>query len=88
LSNEYFFCGNFIQVEAKTCGRKEKGRTISYSFIDSYHSLCIGKWDNIWNQTRPCEKLLKYSEDDKKIIEGEIGELNSILPSFIFNLDI
>ena len=69
-----------IQVEAKTCGCKEKGRTISYSFIDSYHSLCIDKWDLIWNQIAACEKLLKYSDyDDKRIIEHEIGELKTML---------
>jgi hypothetical protein len=69
-----------LQVEAKTCGCKEKGRTISYSFIDSYHSLCIDKWDIIWNQIRACEKLVKYSDDDdKRIIEHEIGELKTML---------
>ena len=70
-----------IQVEARTCGCKEKGRTVSYSFIDSYHSLCIDKRDIIWNQIGACEKLLKYSKDDndKTVIEKEICELKMML---------
>jgi hypothetical protein len=70
-----------LQVEAKTCGYKEKGRTVSYSFIDSYHSLCIDKRDIIWNQIGACEKLLKYSNNDgdKRTIEHEIGELKTML---------
>jgi hypothetical protein len=70
-----------LQVEAKTCGCKEKGRTVTYSFIDSYHSLCIDKREIIWNQIRACEKLLKYvnDDDDRSSIEREIGELKTIL---------
>jgi hypothetical protein len=68
-----------LQVEAETCGCKEKGRTVTYSFIDSYHSLCIDKRDIIWNQIGACEKILKYSNDDndRSKIEKEMGELNT-----------
>lgn len=70
-----------LQVEAKTCGCKEKGRTVTYSFIDSYHSLCVDKHDIIWNQIGACEKLLEYSNDDndRSAIEKEISELKTVL---------
>jgi len=32
-------------IEAKTCGCKDKTRKVTYSFVDSYHSLCRDKKD-------------------------------------------
>lgn len=70
-----------LQVEAKTCGCKEKGRIVTYSFIDSYHSLCIDKRDILQNQIGACEKLLNYVNDgdDRSTNEMEIAELKTIL---------
>ena len=28
------------EIEAKTCGCKERNRKVTYSFIDVYHGLC------------------------------------------------
>jgi hypothetical protein len=36
-----------VKIIAKTCGCKDKGTKITYSFIDAYHSLCIDKKDII-----------------------------------------
>jgi hypothetical protein len=33
---------NQFEMEAKTCNRKKK-RNIIYSFVDSYHTLCLDK---------------------------------------------
>ena len=68
---------------AKTCGckEKEKARRVTYSFIDSYHSLCHEKKDIIQAELEACRKLLKYTIDptDKKIIGREIEELKMTL---------
>jgi hypothetical protein len=32
-------------IVAKTCGCKDKTRKVTYSFVDSYHSLCRDKKD-------------------------------------------
>jgi len=32
---------------AKTCGCKDTTRKVTYSFVESYHSLCIDKKDTI-----------------------------------------
>jgi hypothetical protein len=51
---------------AKICGCKEKNsRKVTYSFTDSYHSLCIDK--------RAADK------SDKNIVEREIIELKMML---------
>lgn len=68
-------------VEAKTCGCKEKGVKIAYSFIDCYHNLCVDKKDIILAEIDACERLKKYSRDDveKKVIQREISELKMTL---------
>jgi hypothetical protein len=74
-----------VKVIAKTCGCKEKSnntvRKIIYSFIDSYHHLCIDKKDIISAELEACERLLKHNTDeiDKKLIETEITELKMAL---------
>jgi len=69
------------QIEAKTCGCRERGIKIAYSFIDTYHSLCIGKKDIILGQIDACERLLKYITDqtNRDVITKEIEELKMIL---------
>ena len=34
-----------VIILAKTCGCKEKNMKVTYTFIDSYHSLCLDKKD-------------------------------------------
>jgi hypothetical protein len=67
-------------IEAKTCGCKNK-KNITYSFIESSHSLCIDKVEIILAQIHACERLLKYVKDktDLAAIEKEISELKLAL---------
>ena len=67
---------NPFVIEAKTCGCKNK-KNITYSFIESSHSLCIDRREIILAQIQACERLLKYvkEEIDLRIIEKEISEL-------------
>jgi hypothetical protein len=68
-------------VEAKTCRYKEKGIKIAYSFIDSYHSLCLDKKDIILAEIDACERLLKYTQDhaNRVVLTKEIAELKMTL---------
>lgn len=68
-------------IIAKTCGCKDKKRTVTYSFVDSYHSLCRDKKDIIFSEIQACERLLKYSRDenDKITVEREVAELKLTL---------
>jgi hypothetical protein len=69
-------------IIAKTCGSKDKGtKKITYSFIDSYHNLCIDKRDIIASELEACESLLKRTTDesDQQAIESEIIELKMTL---------
>lgn len=59
------------QIEAKTCGCRDKGKKIEYSFIDSYHSLCIGKKNIILAQIDACERLLKYTSDQTNFMHSK-----------------
>lgn len=70
-----------LYIEAKACGCKEKGITIVYSFVDSYHSLCLDRKDIMLGQLHACERLLKYAADemDKSAIIKEIAELKMTL---------
>ena len=74
-----------LHIEAKTCGCKENGITIAYSFIDSYHSLCLDRKDIMLWQLDACERLLKYTTDemDRSAIIKEIAEIKmtGFLPS-------
>jgi hypothetical protein len=67
---------------AKVCGCKEKNsRKVTYSFTDSYHSLCIDKKNIISAELEACEQLLKYAvdENDKNTVQREIVELKMML---------
>ena len=67
---------NPFVIEAKTCGCKNK-KNITYSFIESNHSLCINRREIILAQIQACERLLKYVKEDidSRIIKKEISEL-------------
>ena len=49
-----------VKIIAKTCGCKDKGTKITYSFIDAYHSLCIDKKDIISSELEACESIDEY----------------------------
>ena len=72
-------------IMAKTCGCEDKKRKVTYSFIDSYHSLCHDKKDIILGQIEACERLVKYAGEygrdqiDRQAIESEIDELKMVL---------
>ena len=68
-------------IVAKTCGCKDTTRKVTYSFVDSYHSLCRDKKDIILSEIQACERLLKYTRDenDKITLENEIPELKLAL---------
>ena len=68
-------------VEAKTCGCKERGKSVSYHFIESSHSLCLDKGELILSQIQACERLLKYSkdEDETVLLKDEISKLKLAL---------
>jgi hypothetical protein len=67
-------------VEAKTCGCKNK-KNITYSFIESSHSLCIDRKEIILAQIQACDRLLKYVKDKTELgaIEKEIFDLKLAL---------
>jgi hypothetical protein len=67
---------NPFVIEAKTCGCRNK-KNITYSFIESSHSLCIDRREIILAQIQACERLLKYVKEDidLRLIEKEISEL-------------
>jgi hypothetical protein len=72
-------------IMAKTCGCEDKKRKVTYSFIDSYHSLCHDKKDIILGQIEACERLVKYATEygrdqiDRQAIGSEIDELKMVL---------
>jgi hypothetical protein len=68
-------------ILAKTCGCKEKNMKVTYAFIDAYHSLCLDKKDIILAEIEACNRLSKYTldEKDKIVIETEIAELKMSL---------
>jgi hypothetical protein len=69
------------RIVAKTCGCKERSVKIAYSFVDTYHSLCLDKKDIMLDQIEACEQLLKYTTDeaDKSAIIKEIAQLKMTL---------
>ena len=68
-------------IVTKTCGCKDRMRKVTYSFVDSYHSLCRDKKDIILSEMQACERLLKYTRDeyDKVTVEKEVEELKLTL---------
>lgn len=70
-------------MEARTCGYKERGTTISYHFIDSAHSLFLGKGELILAQIQACERLLNYTKN-----YDEIAVLNEEITEWMLALDL
>ena len=68
-------------IVAKTCGREQNRRTVTYQFIDSYPSLCLDKKDLILGQLEACERLLEsvIAKEDKNTVESEMMELKMAL---------
>ena len=68
-------------VEARTCGCKGRGKSVSYYFIESAHSLCLGKSELMLAQIQACERLLKYAKDGEEIttLKDEITKLKLVL---------
>jgi hypothetical protein len=54
---------------------------VTYTFIDSYHSLCLDKKDIISAEIEACNRLSKYTRDerDREVIKKEIAELKMSL---------
>lgn len=69
------------EITAKTCGCKDNGRKVIYSFVESFHNLSKDKKDIIISEIQACERLRKYARDDldKQVIEAEISELRMAL---------
>jgi hypothetical protein len=69
-------------VIAKTCGceNDRRSKKITYSIVDQYHSICLDKIDIIAAELAACEGLLRHTTDevDRKIVEIEIMQLNSV----------
>jgi len=68
-------------IIAKTCNCRETGKKVTYSFVDSSHGLCMDKKDIILSEIQACERLLKYTteEKDKSVLENEIAQLKLTL---------
>jgi hypothetical protein len=68
-------------IMAKICSHNNRNRKVTYTFVDAYHNICIGRKDILLSQLEACERLLKYSRDeaDKKAVEKEISELKMTL---------
>ena len=69
------------EITAKTCGSKENGRKVIYSFVESFHNLCKDKKDIILSEINACERLRRYVRDelDREVIEAEISDLRMTL---------
>ena len=69
------------EIEAKTCGCKERNRKVTYSFIDVYHGLCKDEKVIVLSEIQACERLMNDTRDeiDKSVIETEIAELKLTL---------
>ena len=68
-------------VEARTCGCNERGKSVSYHFIESSHALCMNKFELISGQIQACERLLKSAKEDGEIVllRDEISKLKLAL---------
>ncbi|MGD9673301.1 MAG: hypothetical protein AB7U98_07470 [Candidatus Nitrosocosmicus sp.] len=68
-------------VEAKTSGCKERGKSVSYHFLESSHNLCLEKGELMLAQIQACERLLRYSkeEEERDVLKEEITKLRLAL---------
>ena len=69
------------EMTAKTCGCKDSGRKVIYSFVESFHNLSKDKKDILISEIQACERLRNYARDelDKQVIEAEICDLKMAL---------
>ena len=68
-------------VEAKTSGCKERGKRVSYYFLEPSHSLCLEKSELVLAQIQACERLSRYSkeEEESDVLKEEIAKLRLAL---------
>jgi hypothetical protein len=68
-------------VEAKTCDCNERGKGVSYHFIESTHGLCLDKIELMSAQIQACERLLKSAKDEQEriLLKDEITRLHLAL---------
>lgn len=67
-------------IVARTCGCKDSGKKVTYSFTDPYHALCLDKKDIILAEVEACERLMKYGEEsDRTVVKKEIADLRMAL---------
>ena len=59
----------------------KKEEKVFLYFIESSHSLCLGKGELLLSQIQACERLLKYTKDDEEItvLNDEIAKLKLVL---------
>ena len=67
-------------MTAKTCGCKERGKRVTYAYIQASHSLCLEKKDILAAEIEASERLLNYVVDsDKAAVMKELAELRMTL---------
>jgi hypothetical protein len=68
-------------VIAKTCGYNDHQQRVTYSFVNSAHSLCVDNKDIILSEIEACERLLNYAdtESEKWAVQKELSELRLTL---------
>ena len=74
-----------MRLLQKTCECENRRRKVTYSLIDTHHSLCHDKKDLILGQIEAYQRLVKYiakdgrEEIDRQDILSEIDELKMVL---------
>jgi len=68
-------------MTAKTCGCNERGKRVTYAYIQAYHSLCLDEKDILAAEIEASERLLNYVVDshDKTAVVKELAELRMAL---------
>lgn len=72
-------------VEARTCGSKERGKSVSYHFIESSRSLCVDKVELMLGQIQACERLeISKDNGENVLLIDEISNLKLALEMILF----
>jgi hypothetical protein len=68
-------------MTAKTCGCKDRGMRVAYTFVQTYHTLCLDKKDILVAEIEACEHLWNYATEsrDKEAAGKELVELRMTL---------
>ena len=68
-------------MTAKTCGCKERGKRVTYAYVQAFHSLCLDKKDILAAEIEASERLLNYVVDsnEKTAVMKELVELRMTL---------